>query len=109
MILHIGKISNRKRLIFMSNVNKEIINLRAEIDKLDQKILKLLKQRIHVTQKIGKIKKSTRSNILDTKRESEIFANLLEAGANLKIQNDFIISIWRQIIEYSYKVQNDCE
>jgi chorismate mutase len=93
----------------MPNVNKEILNLRAAIDKLDQKILKLLKERIHVTQKIGKIKKSTRSNILDTERESEIFANLLKTGENLKIQRDFIISIWRQIIEYSYKVQNDCE
>ena len=93
----------------MPNVNKEIINLRADIDKLDQKILKLLKQRIHVTQKIGKIKKSTRSNILDTQRESEIFTNLLAAGENLKIKDDFIISLWRQIIEYSYKVQNDCD
>jgi monofunctional chorismate mutase len=93
----------------MPTVNKEIKNLRADIDRLDQKILKLLKQRIHVTQKIGKIKKSNRSNILDTQRESEIIANLLETGENLKIKDDFIVSLWRQIIEYSYKVQNDCE
>jgi chorismate mutase len=93
----------------MPTVNKEIKNLRAEIDKLDQKLLKLLKQRIHITEKIGKIKKSNSSGILDTQRESEIFSNLLAMGGNLEIRDDFIISLWRQIIEYSYKVQNDCE
>ena len=93
----------------MPTLNKEIKNLRYEIDKLDQRILKLLKQRIHVTEKIGKIKKSTSSDILDTKRESEIFSNLLQAGENLQIRDDFIVSLWRQIIEYSYKVQDDCE
>jgi len=93
----------------MASVNKEIINLRTEIDKLDQRILKLIKQRIHITEKIGKIKKSNSTDILDTKRESEIFSNLLRTGENLKISDDFIVSLWRQIIEYSYKVQNDCE
>ena len=93
----------------MPTVNKEIKNLRFEIDKLDQSLLNLLKQRIHIAEKIGKIKKSNSSDILDTKRESEIFSNLLEAGENLKIRDDFIVSLWRKIIEYSYKVQNDCE
>ncbi len=93
----------------MPTLNKEIKNLRHEIDKLDQRILKLLKQRIHVTEKIGMIKKSTSSNILDTQRESEIFSNLLQTGENLQIRDDFIISLWRQIIEYSYKVQDNCE
>ena len=82
----------------MPTVNKEINNL-----------LKLLKQRIHITEKIGEIKKSNSAGILDTQRESEIFSNLLETGGNLEISDDFIISLWRQIIEYSYKVQNDCE
>jgi chorismate mutase len=93
----------------MATLIKEIKNLRDEIDKLDQRILKLIKQRIHVTEKIGKIKKTNSSEILDTQRESEIFSNLLKAGENLQISDEFIISLWRQIIEYSYKVQNDCE
>ena len=41
----------------MPTLNKEIKNLRYEIDKLDLRMLKLLKQRIHVAEKIGKIKK----------------------------------------------------
>jgi chorismate mutase len=93
----------------MPTVIKEIKNLRTEIDKLDQRLLKLLKQRIHITEKIGKIKKSNSADILDTQRESEIFSNLLEAGENLQIKDEFIVSLWRKIIEYSYEVQNDCE
>ncbi len=93
----------------MSSVNEEIKSLRADIDRLDQEILKILKQRIRFTEKIGKIKKTNSSDILDKQRESEILSTLLEAGENLKIEDDFIISLWRQIIDYSHKVQNDCE
>jgi monofunctional chorismate mutase len=93
----------------MSSVNEEIKSLRAEIDRLDQEILKFLKQRIRITEKIGKIKKTNSSDILDKQRESEILSTLLEAGENLKIEDDFIISLWRQIIDYSHKVQKDCE
>ena len=103
------KISKEKRLIFMSSVNEEIKSLRTDIDRLDQEILKLLKQRIRITEKIGKIKKTNSSDILDKQRESEILSTLLTAGENLKIEDDFIISLWRQIIDYSHKVQNDCE
>ena len=93
----------------MVTVNEEIKRLRADIDRFDQEILKLLKQRIRITEKIGKIKKTNSSDILDKQRESEILSKLLAAGENLKIEDDFIISLWRQIIDYSHKVQNDCE
>ena len=63
----------------MVSVNEEIKSLRAEIDRLDQEILKILKQRIRFTEKIGKIKKTNSSDILDKQRESEILSNLLTA------------------------------
>jgi len=93
----------------MDTVNEEIINLRTDIDKLDQEILKILKQRIGVTEKIGKIKRTYRSDILDKQRESEILSNLLTAGREYGIDDSFITSLWRQIIDYSYKVQEESE
>jgi chorismate mutase len=88
---------------------KEIKNLRKHIDKIDQEILKNLKERIRITEIIGRIKKSGHSVILDEKRESDILDSLLTTGNKYGIDEKFIISLWRQIIEYSYKVQEECE
>jgi chorismate mutase len=93
----------------MNADHKEIKDLRKQIDKIDQEILKILKERIRVTEKIGKIKKSGHADILDAKRESDILESLLTTGNKYGIDEKFIISLWRQIIEYSYKVQEECE
>jgi chorismate mutase len=93
----------------MDTVSEEIKNLRTDIDKLDQKILRILKERINVTQRIGKIKRTHHSDILDKQRESEILSSLLVAGREYGIDDSFISTLWRQIIDYSYKVQEESE
>ena len=93
----------------MDTGNKKIRNLRKDLDKIDLEILSKLYHRISITEKIGKIKKSGQSDILDKEREEEIISNLLTAGNKLGIDGKFIISLWRQIIDYSYKVQEECK
>jgi chorismate mutase len=93
----------------MVTANDKIKNLRKDIDKIDQDILLKLKKRIEITEEIGRIKKTDQSNILDEKRETEILESLLNTGRKYGIDDDFIISIWRQIIAYSYKVQEESE
>ena len=92
----------------MVTVIEEIKKLRADIDRLDQEILSKLQQRICTTEKIGKIKKTGNSDILDKKREEEVLSNLLVSGKKYGIDDNFIISLWRQIIDYSHKVQEEC-
>lgn len=93
----------------MDSVNEKIKLLRMDIDKTDQEILKNLDQRIRITKEIGRIKNKYRSEILDKKRETEIINNLLAVAKSYGIDEKFIISLWRQIIEYSYKVQEENE
>jgi monofunctional chorismate mutase len=93
----------------MITVNEKIKNLRKDIDKIDQEILMNLKQRIEITKEIGRIKKTDQSDILDKKREIEIVDNLLTTGRKYQMDDDFVITIWRQIIAYSYKVQEESE
>jgi chorismate mutase len=93
----------------MPDVNDEIKNLRADIDKLDREILNILKQRILNTEKIGKIKKTDGTEIFDKQREKEILSNLIEYGKNLGIDENLIVSLWQNIIDHSHKVQNDCD
>jgi chorismate mutase len=109
MTLHTGKKFNRKKVGSMIHINEDIKKLRADIDKLDHELLKILRQRINITEKIGKIKKTSQSDIIDKHRESKILSSLLTAGKNMGISENFIISIWRQIIDYSHKVQEECE
>ena len=93
----------------MTTVNDKIKNLRKNIDKIDQEILMNLKQRIEITEEIGRIKKTDQSDILDQKRETEILDSLLATGRKYGMDAKFIISVWRQIIVHSYKVQEESE
>ena len=108
-ILNTGRNFNNTKVESMDADRKKIKNLRKQIDKIDQEILKILIKRIRITEKIGRIKKSGHSDILDAKRESEILESLLTIGNKNGIDDRFIRSLWRQIIEYSYKVQEECE
>jgi len=46
--------------------------LRAEIDQIDQKMMDLFKQRMHVSSLIGQYKKEHQIPVLDVKRETEL-------------------------------------
>ena len=51
----------------------EIIKLRAEIDKIDDKLMDLLEKRYNLTNEIGFHKNKSHDEILDTNRESYIY------------------------------------
>jgi len=51
----------------------ELKNLRQKIDKIDQKLIKILAERFKITQKVGEYKKKYHLPALDKKREKEIF------------------------------------
>jgi monofunctional chorismate mutase len=59
-----------------SNLLQELKRKRKEIDRIDQKLLILLNQRLRIVQEIGKIKKETGKKIYDPKREKEILEKL---------------------------------
>jgi chorismate mutase len=50
----------------------KIDNLRNLIDTLDEEIMSLLDERYDLSVKIGNLKTQTKTNVLDTKRESYI-------------------------------------
>ncbi len=50
-------------------------NLRQKIDKIDQKLIKILAERFKITKKVGEYKKKYHLPVSDKKREKEIFLN----------------------------------
>ena len=52
---------------------KELVKLRGEINKLDNKLINLLKKRFEISKKVGKYKLKKGLVVEDKKREKEIF------------------------------------
>ncbi len=76
----------------------EISTLREKINKIDQKISILLKDRFSVIKTIGKIKKKKGLKISNKKREDEIIS---------KLDNNFEKKIFKKILAESKKAQGD--
>ena len=59
-------------------MDKRILNLREEIDKIDEKIITLLKSRMDVSKKVGELKATLHIPVEDRGREDEIIQRLGE-------------------------------
>jgi len=60
----------------MNNYKKEISGWRTRIDKIDQKVVRLLNKRAQCVDKIGQIKKRVGINVYSPKREKEVLQNV---------------------------------
>ena len=87
---------------------------RRQIDYIDNKILFYLRERIILSEKIGKLKKEMNHTIYNENREKEIINNLIiennkmkeKSIANpFKIEDRFIKVIWETIFNHSKYIQ----
>ncbi|MBN1383540.1 MAG: prephenate dehydratase [Elusimicrobia bacterium] len=81
-----------------------IKGIRKKIDGLDQKILKLLNERIKLAIKIGKIKSEKKESIFAPVREKEIVSNLLKRNMG-PIPDEFLSDIFQEILNASRSIQ----
>lgn len=77
--------------------------LRKKIDKIDDKILNLLSQRISVAMEIGEIKKREGISLLKVDRENQILKRLIENRG--LIPKEAILSIYKEIFGLCLKLQ----
>ena len=71
-------------------------NYRNQIDKIDSKLVLLLKKREKIIKEIGLLKKKNNQKISDKKREHEILANM---------ETDFEKETFKTILKESKKIQ----
>lgn len=75
-----------------------LLDLRCEIDKIDEKLISLLIQRMSVIEKVGVLKKSNQEKFfIRANREADMIKNLVEKSGDI-LPKSTIISIWRKII-----------
>ncbi|MBI2012006.1 chorismate mutase [Candidatus Daviesbacteria bacterium] len=78
---------------------------RKDIDQIDKKILKLLKKRIIVVEKIGKIKKINGKEVKDPSREKAKINTLIIEARALGINEEVIKNVWHALFKISYKIE----
>ena len=88
----------------MSEVDKAIKKWRAEIDRVDDRILELLNERARCNAEIGQLKASEETSVFVPSRELEIFERL-EARNPGPFPSAAIRNVFREIISASVSLQ----
>ena len=86
--------------------NKNIINIRKKLDKLDNQFLNIIKKRTLLVDQVLKNKKF-KKDIIDKKRIKIIIKNIAKKSKNKKIDPRITIKIWKTMIksyiEYEFR------
>ena len=79
-------------------VNKNIIKVRKKLDKLDNKLLDIIKKRLKFVDVVLRNKKF-KKEIVDNKRISIILKNINRKSKNKKIDPKITNKIWKSMIK----------
>jgi chorismate mutase len=82
----------------------DIADWRKKIDAIDKEVLRLLNERAHAANEIGKIKETTHAAVYEPDRERDIFTNLHKANQGPLTDNDLSL-IYGQIIAIMRELQ----
>lgn len=77
--------------------------LRIEIDKCNDNIIKALEKRFYFTREIGKLKKENNLSSYDKNREDKVINNVRLLAKNSDLSEDMIENIFRIIMEQVIK------
>ena len=88
----------------MKNIN--IKKIRKKLDKIDLKLLRIIKERFILVDQVVKLKK-TKKEIIDQKRIKFILKRIKKRSIKAKIDPMITASIWKEMIKafirYEYK------
>jgi len=86
--------------------NLKIQKVRKKLDKVDAKLLVIIKKRTNLVDKVIKLKKS-KKEIVDKKRINFILKTVREKSIKLKIDPMITVGLWKEMIKsfikYEYK------
>ena len=78
---------------------------RAEIDRIDAEIVRLLSVRLAIVVRAFQIKRAVGMPLLDDEREDQILENVVERATELDVPRKQVRKIFRQILKISEKAQ----
>jgi len=100
IILNCLEIRNREE--FNSN---ELLSMREEINGIDDEIIRQLKERMQISAAIGKLKKKTKTAILQHSRWKELIEKNIERAKQSNLSHEFLDELYKLIHEESIRIQ----
>ena len=79
--------------------------LRKKIDTIDENFVLLLKDRIELCKRIGKIKEENGLTVKDLRREDEVYLHIMGKALELGLDPQKVEAIFKQIIALGISVQ----
>jgi chorismate mutase len=80
---------------------------RAEIDRLDDELIRILSKRMDIVREIGKFKEQYNITVLQLDRWSKLVSDRVKKGVRLGINRDFLIKLFTRIHQESIDAQTD--
>jgi len=85
------------------NETKIISSHRKKVDIIDQKLIRLLAERFNITREIISLKKKNGLAVKDGSREEAILKEVAKLAKKMKIDPEFVVNIFKQILKESKK------
>ncbi|PQJ15723.1 bifunctional 3-deoxy-7-phosphoheptulonate synthase/chorismate mutase type II [Aureicoccus marinus] len=85
--------------------NKEITQLRAQIDVVDNQLIDILGKRMKVSDQIGTLKKKRNVAVLQTNRWNAILGNMILEGEQRGLSEEFVLRMFKAIHQESINHQ----
>ena len=80
-------------------VPDELLNLRTQIDRIDEEMLDLLAERFRVTAKVGELKAKTGLESVDPVREQAKLERLRTLAEARSVNSEFILGLFQAIFD----------
>lgn len=90
-------------------MKKNIDDLRADIDILDEKLFELLSERVMIARKIGMLKKEGRIELIDERRKKEVLEKWIRNLQNSGISKNDAEKLYHQIHDLSVAIERESE
>jgi chorismate mutase len=84
---------------------ERISPLRKRIDKIDEQIVRLLKERVDICENIGMIKREQGIPVRDRRRENEQYTRIAGIASKLGLNPHDVRVVYQEIIAVSIRAQ----
>lgn len=79
-------------------ITKELADLRAEIDKVDEELVELLSRRFRITAEVAKLKATQNMQAIDVDREAQQIQRLNDLALRYGVNPELVAHIFRIIV-----------
>ena len=84
---------------------ENITTLRNKIDAIDENLVRLLKDRIELCKRIGKVKEENGLAVKDLRREDEVYLHVMSKALEMGLDPQKVEAIFKQIVALGVSVQ----